>query len=54
MGEIWFAWYPVETDDGWVWLSFVECFVDHFGTRTNEYFGIPEIEYYYKKIKKEN
>jgi len=34
---IWFAWYPVETVDGWVWLENVEWQEDFMGMKANEY-----------------
>lgn len=26
--SIWFAWFPVKTDNGWVWLRYVKRTVD--------------------------
>ena len=49
--NIWFAWYPVETFDGWVWLEYVEWQEDHLGMKANEYLGLAKNEYIYTKIK---
>ncbi len=49
--NIWFAWYPVETVDGWVWLEYVEWQEDHLGMKANEYLGLSKNEYIYTKIK---
>ncbi|MBF0209160.1 MAG: hypothetical protein HQK53_20060 [Oligoflexia bacterium] len=51
---IWFAWYPVETVDGWVWLEYVEWQEDFMGMKANEYLGLAENEYIYTKIKENN
>mgnify|MGYP003511287815 FL=1 len=40
---IWFAWYPVETIDGWVWLEYVNY--------ESDYMGFCESDYIYTKIK---
>lgn len=40
----WFAWLPVETDDGWRWLETVErrnVTGDEFGGECHEYRVIP-------------
>ena len=29
--NIWFAWYPVETIDGWVWFEYVNYESDYMG-----------------------
>jgi len=42
--NVWFAWYPVETVDGWVWLDYVEWQEDHLGMMAQN-------EYIYTKIK---
>lgn len=43
----WFALFPVKTDDGWIWLRFVNKFVDE---RPEQYQGLlPTV--WYKKIK---
>lgn len=26
--DVWFAWFPVRTDDGWVWLKYVGRKID--------------------------
>jgi len=49
--NVWFAWYPVETVDGWVWLEDVEWQYDHLGMKGNELLGLAENEYIYTKIK---
>ena len=50
-GEVWFAWYPVKTDDGsWVWLKNVIREEDFVAVRVNMEFGTSESEYIYTKI----
>jgi len=41
--NIWFAWYPVETVDGWIWLEYVNY--------ESDYMGFCESDYIYTKIK---
>ena len=49
--NIWFAWYPVETDDGWVWMKYVKWEFDIMAMKSNMYLGSAENEYIYTKIK---
>ena len=41
--RVWFAWYPVKTNDGWVWLKKVKWAYNHI--------GLWNMDYIYTKIK---
>lgn len=43
----WFAWFPVKTDEGWVWWNYVERTIDDCPV---QYLGLETITTY-KKIK---